>query len=325
MDEETGWYYRTQGQQTGPVSRSELVQAIVGGQVRRDDFVWHPSLEGWAEAGSIPVLMDGAARAAAPTPPPFPIGLEPTEVRLPPDAHKSQAGGPRTADGSDAATPDEPAYVFKDSGGLTTVLLGLIALGILTSVVSVFSNVMQLEFVQQAESGALQGASLTAWATANDERQGLVAIPYVVAIFGSIIVFCFWIPRMARNARALGATGMKISPRWAVGWFFIPIANLVMPYKAMKEIWKASNDPAAWESVKRGAVLPWWWAMFLISGALGNLEARLGFAAKTLEQIKAATSVAIVSDVAFAIACAVTLMLVRQIQAMQTAALSGAP
>ena len=28
---------------------------------------------------------------------------------------------------------------------------------------------------------------------------------------------------------------MTISAGWAIGWFFVPFANLVMPYQAMKE------------------------------------------------------------------------------------------
>ena len=40
---------------------------------------------------------------------------------------------------------------------------------------------------------------------------------------------------------ALGANNLKYTPKWAVGCFFVPFLNLVMPYQVVREIWKASN------------------------------------------------------------------------------------
>ena len=46
------------------------------------------------------------------------------------------------------------------------------------------------------------------------------------------------------NVRALGANDLSISPGWSAGWFFVPFANLVKPFVAVREIWNASDsDP----------------------------------------------------------------------------------
>ena len=67
------------------------------------------------------------------------------------------------------------------------------------------------------------------------------------------MLFCLFMPRANRNARAFGSS-MSISPGWAAGWFFVPIANLWMPYQAMKEIWQGSDpDPNVRPGVGRGA------------------------------------------------------------------------
>ncbi|MHC4974407.1 MAG: DUF4328 domain-containing protein [Planctomycetota bacterium] len=80
-----------------------------------------------------------------------------------------------------------------------------------------------------------------------------------------IVLFCLWIPRANRNARALGATGMVFSPRSCVIWYLIPILNLFVPYLAMKEIWLASDPSGAWQRRKASLLLPLWWGLFLLS------------------------------------------------------------
>ena len=224
------------------------------------------------------------------------------------------------AQGSPALPSAEPVYVFKDPTTLSNWLIGVMAFGFVVGAISIFSSWMQLEFLWGVQSGAYDQGALTALAEQNDNRQRVVAGVYAVAIIASIVLFCFWIPRVSRNVRALGAKGMKISPRWAVGWYLIPIANLFMPYRAMKEIWRASKAPMAWETVKRGAILPWWWGLFLVSGMLGNMEFRLEMGATTLPQLTFSTQVSILSDIVYSIASLAAIALVREIRNMQATA-----
>ncbi|MSP62794.1 MAG: DUF4328 domain-containing protein [Myxococcales bacterium] len=64
-----------------------------------------------------------------------------------------------------------------------------------------------------------------------------------LAAFASFIVFLVWLHRACAGARSeLGAI-MPYSPGWAVGWFFVPFANLVMPYKVMRAL-KQASDPS---------------------------------------------------------------------------------
>ena len=62
-------------------------------------------------------------------------------------------------------------------------------------------------------------------------------------VLAAIVLFCLFMPRANRNARAFGAP-MSNSPGWAAGWFFVPVAFWWKPYYAMKEIWQGSDpDP----------------------------------------------------------------------------------
>ena len=82
---------------------------------------------------------------------------------------------------------------------------------------------------------------------------GLLLIPVYITC---IVLYCVWVYRANKNARALGALGMKHTPGWCVGWFFVPIANLFMPYQAVREIYQASDPKADLSSWESSHVLP---------------------------------------------------------------------
>jgi hypothetical protein len=61
--------------------------------------------------------------------------------------------------------------------------------------------------------------------------------------------------------------GLKYSPGWAVGSFFVPILNIFRPYQIAQEIWKASDPEAStvsWKQSKPGIVVILWWLSALI-------------------------------------------------------------
>jgi hypothetical protein len=151
---------------------------------------------------------------------------------------------------------------FSDQATLTYLLKGLFVIAIFLDVAALASTSMEISLLQGLQSGS---QTITpAVAAANDARQGAIAIVRFVIFVLTAICFLCWIYRANKNARQLGATDMRFTPGWAVGWFFVPFANWWKPYGAMKEIWQASVDPASWQTIPRPEILPWWWACFVI-------------------------------------------------------------
>jgi hypothetical protein len=71
---------------------------------------------------------------------------------------------------------------------------------------------------------------------------------------------------------------MEFTPGWAVGWFFVPFANLVKPYQAVAEIYRASNpdaDPDFWAVSEVPAYLRVWWVSYLASNIVRTLNSRV--------------------------------------------------
>ncbi len=137
----------------------------------------------------------------------------------------------------------------------------------IVTMVAVFSTAAHVQILERVTVGDVVPPSL---AQISDTRERFVA-GLQVGVYGvSCVLFLVWIYRVNRNARSLGANGMKYSPAWSVLWFFIPAANLVMPYLVIREIWKASNARAAdeWRMRPVSPVLTIWWCIEVFNGLL---------------------------------------------------------
>ena len=73
---------------------------------------------------------------------------------------------------------------------------------------------------------------------------GCLGILYLPVYLSCAVLFCMWVYRANKNARALGAQRMEFTPGWCAGWFFVPIANLFKPFQAVREIYQASDPDA---------------------------------------------------------------------------------
>ncbi|MGI8542434.1 MAG: DUF4328 domain-containing protein, partial [Aridibacter sp.] len=87
--------------------------------------------------------------------------------------------------------------------------------------------------------------------------------------------------RAFRNLLSLRSQHSEFSPGWAVGWWFVPLANLVKPFQVVRELWNES-DPEFDEELGflagdlgSPAIIGFWWATFLISGFLFRISSNL--------------------------------------------------
>jgi hypothetical protein len=163
--------------------------------------------------------------------------------------------------------PEPAAYRPIDQLGKVLVAMTLVYGAI--QLADVVSYGMQIELLSRI--GA-HGAYTQEEASQNDLRVELLSALGLLVFVVSAIVYGMFVHRANRNARALGATGMEFTPGWAVGFFFVPVANLIAPYKAVSEIWKASGaDSTSWKSARVPWYFPAWWIVWVA----GNVTARI--------------------------------------------------
>jgi hypothetical protein len=202
-------------------------------------------------------------------------------------------------------------YSFsKDPTSLTKFLTTMLWISLGVSVLTLISDFMQMNLLNA-------GSFSQAAAEANDSRQQIMGILYLVAFVITGIAFLKWIHRSNSNCHGFGAQGMEFTPGWSIGYYFIPFLNLYKPYRAMKEIWKVSTNPTNWQNEKDSPLLGWWWALWLISGFLGQASFRMSIGADTISSLQASTTVSIISGMVDVPSYLVAVSLISEISAKQ--------
>jgi hypothetical protein len=197
---------------------------------------------------------------------------------------------------------------------------GAFALYLALAIISFISLIFQAELVSRAVNG---GIVSMAEATANDNRQSLISWVQIVVLFATAITFFVWIHRAYKNLYSFGPLGLRFSPGWSVGWFFVPIASLFRPYQVMSEI-GSNSEPESVSSISglskggsRSTLVGWWWGLFLITNVMGQILFRTAFTADTPSSILNSTYAYMAAAVVDVIGVVVTIMMVRQISQLQ--------
>lgn len=83
-------------------------------------------------------------------------------------------------------------------------------------------------------------------------------IANIVFFICSITLSAWLTYRTMSNVHRLKGSGNRITPLWSIAWYLVPIANLVMPPKAVWQIWIATfgEGPVA---TRRAITIPAWW------------------------------------------------------------------
>lgn len=106
----------------------------------------------------------------------------------------------------------------------------------------------------------------------------LVELPLRIIL---IIIFLIWLHKAYSNLSPLKARHLQFSPGWAVGWWFIPFANLVKPFQVVREVYNESDpdfDPdSGFLNLPAGTPfeIGVWWAAFLLSGFAYRISDRM--------------------------------------------------
>jgi len=177
---------------------------------------------------------------------------------------------------------------------------------------------------------------------AADGRVVVTGILLSLAVIAAGVVFIIWQFRHARNAQMLAGSQGLSDPGWAIGGWFIPCANFVLPGI---QLWTSSkaSDPAlpAGSHVGRGRGSPivvWWAVVFGLGSALFTMGRVMfptdqdiardfrDFRFDTIDEATAADNTTAVGCFVMAIAAVLAILMIRSLtrrQADRVAALGG--
>lgn len=114
---------------------------------------------------------------------------------------------------------------------------------------------------------------------------------YIAAYIISAFTFILWFRRAYYNLQVITGN-TEYTDGWAAGSWFIPVANLFIPYNIMKELYTKTDqylfvDDNEDYSDNRLSTnyIGWWWALWIICNVFGRVISKAMDKAETLDGI----------------------------------------
>lgn len=148
------------------------------------------------------------------------------------------------------------------------------ALAIMTiaMIISIYLNISQINLLNNYFEENLYSEELfLELANKNDLTVQRFSAVYLFIFILSALLVARWLYISAKINHALGKKGLTITPGWSIGWYFIPFANLVMPYLSLQETYLASFEKSDWKNGATPAYFPIWWFPGLLAGILDRV------------------------------------------------------
>jgi Domain of unknown function (DUF4328) len=188
-----------------------------------------------------------------------------------------------------------PLYVPPAPGGgfrspRSAALVAAITIG-LTGLLTVACLAVDLVWLARVDEAASYETVLNV-----AEAMDMLSVIQVVSFLAGAVAFVVWFHRAYGNLPTLGIVKPRHARGWAIGAWFVPFANLVVPKQIANDIWRAGDpelDPGepGWRKRPVAGTVHLWWAAYLASGALIRIGTGMLDGAAGLEQTRDAVTV----------------------------------
>ncbi|MEV6675118.1 DUF4328 domain-containing protein [Streptomyces sp. NPDC051162] len=148
-----------------------------------------------------------------------------------------------------------------------------------------------------------------------------------MSMLATSVVFIVWFHRARVNAEYFAQDICTMGRGWAIGAWFIPVANLWLPYRVAREVWQASaqsTPDGSWRKVSHAPVKAWW---FLLIGALAvdKIGSTFYNHADSPHALRQASTIVMISDLLSVAAAVFAILFVRKLTTMQEVSVTPEP
>ncbi|HLP10981.1 MAG TPA: DUF4328 domain-containing protein [Flavobacteriales bacterium] len=160
--------------------------------------------------------------------------------------------------------PLQPKFTFAFISIICTVVFTIIFLWLYYSLLSSlpFKRFGVIDSSREAQREfALAASQYVVWV-------GLTGfLQFAAFVCGAVSISMFYY-RAYSNLYTCEIKGLTFSPGMAVGWFYIPLVNLVMPLIVSNQLWKASrlvkngNYDGTWQNERTNPKIIFWYISF---------------------------------------------------------------
>jgi hypothetical protein len=170
------------------------------------------------------------------------------------------------------APPRQPV-AFTLSPGITTAvrIFMFITAGLALCAALAYANVVVRFGAWWTAPAASDWDELANWESAEEIASGFLGVMYLGGLV-LLILLVVWGNQACRSIERFGPTGRSWSPGWAVGGWFIPLANVVIPKVVLNEVERVSNPENGpppvehrWRQARTDAAGNWWWILSAVS------------------------------------------------------------
>jgi hypothetical protein len=187
---------------------------------------------------------------------------------------------------------------LRPNGQRAKNAITLIWIVLALEIVALISEYFQYDLLQTVANG---GEISVEEADANDIREQIISIVYLIVFIISALTFIQWFRRAYFNLH-LKVNHLEQTEGWAAGSWFVPFVNLYRPYQIMKELYVETKNIL----VKKGlsvsnnfttSYLGWWWALWIIDNIIGQFVFRYSLRAEEVDEFIIITIASMIENI----------------------------
>lgn len=162
-----------------------------------------------------------------------------------------------------------------------------------------------------------------------DAFQTVSGLGFILIAIATAVLTSIWMYRATDNLRSVGLPRLRVNPAMAAAWWYVPFANLAMPFVAMTQIFKGSKHHAVgqrdgqWMNESMSWMLPAWWTLWILSNFIANMTIRMTFKDETLTDMAETARVEIGASILSIAAASLLILIVRQVSSWQSSTSTG--
>ena len=244
------------------------------------------------------------AGADAPIPYASPAVTAAAVVANPATATAGAAPGALWAPVASAATQAVPVR-FRTSR--TRAMVAMVALAVVGFVDA--GRIIHLARFDPLADSLISGAAGLPEAEAFDATTSTIAAVSLLALLFAAIAYLAWLSRAVENAPALEAGTPPHSPRGAIGWWFVPFANFVVPYQIVADLHDRLGATATADRAR--PLLLGWWLTWIGGNLIGTAAGRAG--SDTIDGLRVQYMVSMAGDALSIVAAVLAILVIRRI------------
>ncbi|GAA4919690.1 DUF4328 domain-containing protein [Streptomyces coeruleoprunus] len=204
--------------------------------------------------------------------------------------------------------------MLRSPVGLSYAVVALLALVVAVDLFAIYASLNMRDLMGDIVSGDFTADRLEE-ANRADRLSYFSTSLALMSLIAAGVVFIVWFHRTRTNAGIFHPELQRRGPGWAIGSWFIPIANLWIPRQIAGDIWDASEQ----DKRESRTVLNAWWAAWVISTVLNQMAARMYYRAEEPAALRTALTVDVISGVVDMAAAVLAMLFVRKLTALQHA------